>query len=160
LAAVRRSRGFTYLGVLLAIALLGIALAAVGTTWTTVVQRERETQLLFAGDAFRAAIASYYTSGPAPRLPQTLGELVQDERQPVPRRHLRRIYLDPMTGGSDWELLRDPDGGIYGVASRSQRAPMKRANFSDEDAAFAAADHYCDWRFEFSPVRRARRPSG
>lgn len=152
---LRDARGFTYLAILLAIALLGIALAAVGTVWMTVTQREREAQLLFVGHAYRDAIASYYASGPAAhQLPQELGDLLQDERQPLPRKHLRRLYLDPMTGRADWQLMRDPDGGIYGVSSSSQHVPLKRANFSDEDADFADAKCYCDWRFEFAPSQR------
>lgn len=152
------SAGFTYLGILLAVAFLGIALAAVGTVWTTTLRREREAQLLFVGDAFRLAIASYYASGR--QLPQELDDLVEDKRTPLPRRHLRRIYLDPMTGRADWQLLRDPDGGIFGVASSSQRAPLKRANFSPEDAQFEKAACYCEWRFEFSARRDAGRRSG
>ena len=150
--------GFTYLGVLLAVALLGIGLAAVGTVWATTMRREREVQLLFVGDAFRSAIASYYASGR--RFPQELDELVADPRTPVPRRHLRRIYLDPMTGRADWQLLRDPDGGIFGVASSSQQAPLKRANFPEQDVGFEKAQCYCEWQFEFNPTRGAGRRSG
>jgi len=156
--ACRGARGFTYLGILLAIALLGIVLTAVGTMWSTVARRERETQLLFVGHAFREAIASNYASGPAAhQLPQELEDLLQDERQPLPRRYLRQIYLDPMTGRADWQLLRDPDGGIYGVTSSSQHAPLKRANFSDEDTDFTGSDCYCNWRFEFVPSHRLLR---
>jgi type II secretory pathway pseudopilin PulG len=152
------SAGFTYLGILLAVALLGIALAAVGTVWTTTLRREREAQLLFVGDAFRNAIASYYASGR--QLPQELDELVEDKRVPLPRRHLRRIYLDPMTGRADWQLLRDPDGGIFGIASSSQLAPLKRANFREQDVEFEKAECYCEWQFEFNPTRGAGRRSG
>jgi type II secretory pathway pseudopilin PulG len=149
------STGFTYLGILFAIALMGVALAAAGTLWSTAAQRDREAQLLFVGHEFRNAIASFAASGPsASQLPRELEDLVQDDRQALPRRHLRRIYQDPMTGNTEWELLRDPDGGIYGVRSKSQRAPIKRANFSDEDAGFAGAECYCDWRFEYTPSRR------
>lgn len=155
----RGARGFTYLGILLAVVLLGIALGAAGTLWSMTAQRERETQLLFAGNAIRDAIASYYASGPvAHQLPHELADLLQDDRLPLPKRHLRQIYPDPMTGSADWQLLRDPDGGIFGVASGSQRAPLKRANFADEDLGFEAAKCYCDWRFEFVPSQRGHSP--
>jgi type II secretory pathway pseudopilin PulG len=154
----RRLRGFTYLGILIAVAFLGIGLAAIGTVWATTAQREREAQLLFAGDAYRAAIEGYYRSGPmAQRLPQELDELLTDAREPLVRHHLRRLYPDPMTGRADWELIRDPDGGIVGVSSTSQRAPLKRANFAVEDAAFEGTKCYCDWKFVFSPQRPGRR---
>jgi type II secretory pathway pseudopilin PulG len=138
---------------------LGIALSAIGTVWTTTAQREREAQLLFVGDAFRTAIGKYYESGPlAHQLPQDLDDLVLDKRVPLPRRYLRRIYLDPMTGQADWQILRDPDGGIVGVSSSSQRTPIKRANFTAQDAQFTDAKCYCEWKFEFSPMRRANVP--
>jgi type II secretory pathway pseudopilin PulG len=153
--SARAARGFTYLAILLTLALLGIGLAAVGTVWSTTMHRERETQLLFIGHAYRDAIASYYSSGPAAhQLPRELADLVQDDRLPLVRRHLRRVYADPFTGQADWELLRDPDGGIRGVASHSPRQPLKRANFDDEDADFAGAECYCEWRFEFSAAQR------
>jgi len=156
--APRRFRGFTYLGILIAVAFLGIALTAIGTVWTTTAQREREAQLLFAGDAYRVAIESYYRSGPvAQQLPKDLDELLSDTRGPLVRRHLRHLYPDPMTGRVDWELIRDPDGGIVGVSSTSQRAPMKRAHFAAEDAAFEGTQCYCDWKFVFSPQRPGRR---
>ena len=52
-------RGFTYVGLLLAVALAGVALAAAGTLWSTVAQRDRELELLFVGDQYRRAIGSY-----------------------------------------------------------------------------------------------------
>src|SRR6185369_6096551 len=85
----RRLRGFTYLGILIAVAFLGIGLAAIGTVWATTAQREREAQLLFAGDAYRAAIEGYYRSGPvAQQLPKELDELLNDARGPLVRHHL------------------------------------------------------------------------
>ena len=40
-------RGFTYIGLLIFIALLGIGLAMTGQIWHTSVQREKEAELLF-----------------------------------------------------------------------------------------------------------------
>ncbi len=146
--------GFTYLGILLAVAFLGIALAAAGTLWSFAAQREREAQLLYVGDQYRSAIAHYYASGPvAHRLPQSLEELLEDQRSPLPRRYLRQLYADPMTGRADWQLIRDPDGGIFGVASSSSGIPLKKANFTGQDVEFAGSDCYCNWRFEFTPSR-------
>ncbi len=94
-----RAGGFTYLGILLAVAFLGIALAAVGTVWATAVQRDREAELLFVGKAYRDAIRSYYLIGSgAARYPDDIQDLIEDHRFPDVRRHLRRIYADPMTG--------------------------------------------------------------
>src|SRR5262245_44395213 len=100
---IRFERGFTYLGILIAMALFGVALAATGEVWRTTAQREREQELLFVGNQFRTAFMNYYANTPAgkPRFPRTLDDLVEDSRFPVPRRHLRRVYADPMTGKPD-----------------------------------------------------------
>jgi type II secretory pathway pseudopilin PulG len=150
--ALRSQRGFTYIAILLAVAFLGIGLAAIGSVWATTAQREREAQLLFIGDAYRHAIASYYRAGQ--RYPQELSELIEDTRSGVVRRHLRRIYADPMTGQADWELIRNPDGGIAGVVSTSIAVPIKRANFANEDSSFVDSQCYCDWRFQYTPPAR------
>src|SRR5207302_8513176 len=91
-----RQAGFTYLGLLAAIVLMGLLLTVAARVWSLTAQRERETQLLFVGDAFRMAIAGYYAHGH--RYPATLENLLADDRSPVPMRYLRRLYLDPKIG--------------------------------------------------------------
>jgi type II secretory pathway pseudopilin PulG len=159
LVAARRASegGFTFLGVLFAVAFLGISLAAAGTLWSTVSKREREAELLYVGDEIRAAIGDYYTHGPAPAFPPDWRDLIQDQRFPAVRRHLRKLYADPMTGQADWQIIRDPNGAIMGVASNSHKTPMKRANFSAADAAFEDAECYCDWQFVYLPQAGQRR---
>lgn len=147
-----RTRGFTYLGLLLAVALFGLGLAAVGQVWSTVVKREREQELLFVGEQFRQAIGQYYESSPGvKRYPRTLGDLLQDDRMPTVRRHLRRIYLDPMTGTDRWALIMQGDQ-ILGVHSLSKDAPLKTGNFEAPNAGFAEATAYSDWRFVYAPA--------
>ena len=142
--------GFTYIGLLVAIVVMGLMLTLVGRVWSISEQREREAQLLFAGDAIRMAIASYFASGH--RYPLSLQDLILDDRSPVPIRHLRRLYIDPMTGTADWTLVRAPDGsGIMGVASSSRLAPLKRNGFASVDAAFEDSDCYCAWQFVYVP---------
>ena len=150
--------GFTYLGILIAMALFGVALAATGDVWRTAAQREREQELLFVGNQFRNAFSTYYGFTPAgkPRYPRALEDLVEDNRFPVPRRHLRRVYADPMTGKPDWVLLDAPGGGIAGVQSRSEAKPLKTGNFAPPDVRFEGAERYSDWKFVFEP-RRLRR---
>jgi len=63
----------------------------------------------------------------------------RNSRYPTPRRHLRRLFIDPITGKADWGLVTAPEGGIMGIYSQSDREPQKRANFATEDADFAAA---------------------
>jgi type II secretory pathway pseudopilin PulG len=148
--------GFTYLGVLVLVALLGLALGAAGEVAATSARREREAQLLWVGHQYRAAIGRYWVQRHA--FPRALAELLgPGPDDPAPVRHLRRLYPDPMTGAVDWTLVQAPDGGILGVASSSSRAPIKVARFDDADAGFEEASTYGDWKFVFQPVP-ARRP--
>lgn len=141
-----KQHGFTYLGLLFAVVIMGLMLTVVARVWRTTVQREREAQLLWIGHAYRMAISSYYAFGH--RYPATLQDLVTDERFPEPRHHLRRLYPDPMTGKADWALLLTPNqSGIQGVASTSQEAPIKRDGFDSVDLAFKDAECYCRWKF-------------
>ena len=144
--------GFTYLYVLMLIVLIGMGLAAAGTLWRTDAQRAREAELLFIGSQYRQAIRSYYEFDPAqPRLPQSIDDLLQDNRRPNILRHLRRAYRDPLTGG-ELALIRAPDTqGIAGVYSLATGSPFKIAGFLPEDAAFKDASTYADWRFVFTP---------
>lgn len=153
--AAALQRGFTYIGLLVAVFIMGLMLTVVARIWSTTERRERETQLLWVGHEYRKAIASYYASGR--RFPATLQELLQDERTPIPRHHLRRLYPDPITGQADWKLLLTPNaGGIMGIASSSQGAPIKRDGFDPVDAGFKDADCYCTWQFIFFPSRYHR----
>lgn len=157
----RAQTGFTYLFVLMLIVLIGMGLAAAGTLWRTEAQRAREADLLFIGDQYRQAIRSYYELDPAqPRLPQSLDDLLEDNRRPDIVRHLRRAYRDPFTG-EPLALIREPDThGIVGVYSRAPGQPFKIAGFPAKDEAFADAKSYAGWRFVFAlPPRAAARPA-
>ena len=142
-------RGFTYIGLLFAIAILGITLATIGVVWSTQIRRDREAELLYIGNQYRAAIGRYLNSGG--QYPLELADLVEDKRTPVARRYLRRLYPDPMTNNVDWELITEPQGGIMGIASRSQGKPIKVAGFDAGNLEFGKAETYNDWKFIYSP---------
>jgi len=110
-------RGFTYLALLLAIALLGIGLAAASEVWSTVAKRQRMEQLEWVGQQYLQAIGSYYESSPGPvkAYPKTLKELLDDKRFAFARRYLRQEYVNPFSGRPDWVLVRSSDGGIRGI---------------------------------------------
>ncbi len=151
----RGDRGFTYVGLLALIVLIGILLAAAGEVASTAAQREREVQLLWVGHEYRTAIGRYWSRKRA--YPQTLQELLGSAPDaPVQVRYLRRLYPDPMTNAIDWVLVPAPNGGIMGVASSSKRVPLKTGHFDDTDPGFADAKSYGDWQFTFLPglVRR------
>jgi len=148
--------GFTYIGLLIAVVILGVALSAVGTVWRTQAQREREQELLFIGHEFRAAIAAYSTAN-GRQFPQDINDLLEDKRGPEPRHYLRRFYADPMTGAQDWTILQADSlgiaglSGIVGIASSSNVAPLKKAGFSAGEEAFKDATAYSDWKFVYVP---------
>lgn len=144
----KANRGFTYLGVLLLIAVSSVALAATGTLWTSAAQRDRERQLLWVGGQYAQALRSYYRASPGlAQYPQALADLLQDNRFPQARRHIRRLYPDPITNSQEWGLLRGLDGRITGVHSRSDDTPFKRSGFSTEWSGFEGLEHYSDWQF-------------
>lgn len=146
--AAARERGAGYLLVLFAMAALGIGLAKTGEVWQQSSQREREAQLLFVGHQFRLALAAYRDNTPPeqPIAPSSLAELLEDRRQPNTRHHLRRLWVDPMTGSTDWGLVR-VGGRIVGVHSRDEREPI-RSVFSSRDAELAGAATYAQWVFQ------------
>lgn len=145
---MRGQRGFTYVGLLFAVAFIGLLLASAGEVWQAAAQREREEELLFIGREFARAIAAYSaaTPGEPKQWPQRLEDLVEDRRGPVLRRHLRKIYHDPMTGRAEWGLVK-AGPAIVGVHSLAEDKPRKRANFEDDEASFAGAVSYRGWRF-------------
>jgi type II secretory pathway pseudopilin PulG len=144
----RNERGFTYLGLLFFLAIAGLALASVGVVWHTANLREKERELLFVGAQFRSAILQYHASSPgARRYPAQLEELLQDNRYPNVRRYLRRVYRDPLTGNTEWGLVKAPDGGILGVYSLAPGQPFKSGGFSTTEAGFEDAESYADWKF-------------
>lgn len=147
-ASLFSSRGYALLMALLAVATLGLASTVAVHSASLDAQRERETELLFVGAQYREALRRYHAETPevGQQYPQRLEDLLEDRRGPTTRRHLRRLYPDPMTGRVDWALAMHA-GRIVGISSRSQRVPLKRAGFDAEDAAFAKAGTYADWKF-------------
>lgn len=142
-------RGWVLLALLFLLAVIGAGMAALGTVWTTVAQREREAELLFFGEQYRRAIESYLQRGLGSEkpYPPSLEALLQDRRFPMPVRHLRRLYPDPMTGRPEWGLVRDAQGGIVGVYSLSDVQPLRTTGFTPEQEGFAEASSYRDWVF-------------
>lgn len=161
ISSPRSRAGFTYVGLLIAIVFFGLGSVGAARVLASSERGEREAELLFVGNQFRRAIASYYTTSPgAPRYPEKLEDLLLDPRVPAIRRHLRKIYVDPITVNAEWGLIKAPEGGIMGVHSLSEREPLKRANFDFADQGFeevakSAAERpysYRDWQFVFRPA--------
>lgn len=157
LADGRCDGGWVLLALLFVLAALGTGMAAVGTVWTTAVQREKEAELLFVGEQYRRAIESYQRRGTGAEkpYPPSLEALLLDQRFPMPVRHLRRLYPDPMTGRPEWGLIRDAQGGIIGVYSLAAGKPLKRAGFGPAQEGFESAASYQDWVFKARSTQNA-----
>jgi len=143
--------GFTFLGLMIIIAIMGIVLLTVGEVWHVAQKRAKEQELLFVGNQFRQAIKLYGAHTPGGNkqqaYPATLEDLLKDPRYPSTQRYLRRIYLDPITGSPDWGVTRAPNGGINGVYSLSEETPIKQSNFRLVDQNFEGKTKYADWIF-------------
>lgn len=144
--------GFSYVGLLILVAIAGVALAGAGQLWSTASKREREARLLFVGDEFRRAIGSCYECSPGVRqFPHLLEDLLEDRRLPAVRRHLPKIYMNPMTGSTEWGLIKNGNAflGVHGV---SKDRPLKTVNFRPEDAGFEGSGAYTGWNFTYQPA--------
>lgn len=145
-----RARGFAYIWTLMLVAFMGVGAVIASELYSTSVRRDKERELLFIGHEFRTAIGRYYNSnaGGQQAYPLTLEDLLKDPRFPSARRHLRRLYADPVTGKSEWGTVLI-QGRIVGVHSLSEKTPIKQDNFDDSEAAFRHKPKYSDWVFTY-----------
>jgi type II secretory pathway pseudopilin PulG len=154
LGILRNRSGFSYLGVLILVAVMSISLIGTGRYWSTIVKRELEAELLYRGDRIREAIASYYNNPPGGQnktYPRQFSDLLKDPRYPSVKRHLRKWYTDPMNRGKDWVYILDASQRLKGVHSAHQGTPLKIGNFPKEYGKFERAQTYEDWTFVFVP---------
>jgi type II secretory pathway pseudopilin PulG len=156
LALWQNHSGFSYLGVLILVAVISISLVGTGRYWSTIIKREREAELLFRGDQIRKAIASYYDNSPegqAKAYPRQFSDLIKDPRFPSLKRHLRRWYTDPMTPNGEWVYLMDASQRLKGIHSSHPGKPLKKDNFLKEYRDFKLAQTYADWVFVYIPSK-------
>ena len=144
--------GFTYMGLMMIIAISGIAMAGVGIVWQQDMQREREKELLFVGEEYRKAIGSFYENSPngTKQFPATLQDLLIDNRGLTTKHHIRKLYSDPFMRDKNWDLIT-LDSRIFGVRSNSKLVPIKKTGFAAYYDAFSEAASYNDWRFFYTP---------
>jgi type II secretory pathway pseudopilin PulG len=148
--------GFSYVGLLIALAIISLSAAATVQLGAIVYRRHAEEELIYIGLQYKRAIRSYFEAAPVgvPSTPPTrLEDLVRDPRFPGVKRHIRTIYNDPLTGKPDWVLIKSPDGkGFLGVRSRSKETPIRMENFPDEIFYFKNKTRYADWVFVYGVV--------
>ncbi|RDS93253.1 type II secretion system protein [Pseudomonas fluorescens] len=139
------------MGMLVTVAVVAVMLMEVGTLWSSVLQRERELELLARGNEIRRAIGLYYAVGNT--FPKSLEDLVLDRRQPTIKRYLRRIYSDPLTGTTDWGVVPGPSETIMGVFSQAKGTPFKQGNFAVINQSFTGQGSYQGWVFLYGSVQ-------
>ena len=143
--------GFTYIAVLAMLFIVSLGLSQLGPAWAHQVQREREQELLRIGATYVQALASYHQASPGSlkQFPKSLDELLRDERHLGIRRHLRRVYTDPLQPGQPFGLLRGEDGTIQGVYSTRAEPPLRQAAQTPAggEPLPAGARSYRDWVF-------------
>ena len=146
-AARSAEMGFTYPAALILIVAVALAAQATSIPTSGQLRSEREAELLFRGQAYIAAIESYASAEGTGELPGRLQDLLADPRQEG-RRHIRRLYEDPMPDGG-WRVIQDAGGGIQGVVSTAPGKPRRLAHFPKGLEDFEDAETYQDWRFVF-----------
>jgi type II secretory pathway pseudopilin PulG len=118
------SPGFTLVGVVVAIAILTILVAAIGPSVYAISQREKETELIFRGRQYARAIVLFQRK--FGRLPNSINELEKSKPHT-----LRKRYKEPMCDCDQWHLIiagtpdASPPGAIPGLQGtpRPNRTP-------------------------------------
>jgi type II secretory pathway pseudopilin PulG len=116
-------RGYLMVGLLVAISIMAIMMAAAMPAWHTMAQREKEAELVFRGEQIARGIGLYqrrFANAPAP----SIDFLVE-------QRFLRKKYKDPITN-DDFQVLtsgtNQQPGQIQGQAQGA--APATRITFT------------------------------
>jgi len=118
-----KERGFTMALALAMVTIMGIFLMVALPILATDVQREKEMNLIFRGEAIANALRLYNLR--MGKYPTQLEELMK-----IKPRVIRQLYTDPMTEEGTWEYIYAVQPGvsgsneglpIMGVRSRSER---------------------------------------
>ena len=150
--AVRRDGGFTYLGLVILVTVIGLVGAATLKVDSLLRRAAAEEELLEIGAAFSDALRTYAEATPKgqPAQPPSLQELLKDPRSPAVRRHLRKIFVDPLTGKAEWGIVWVNPGnrtGVLAVYSLSQAKPLNVAHFDARFVNLENKEHIADWKF-------------
>lgn len=146
----RPQQGFTYLNLIVLLTIIGMS-----TTYSVrlgkLYQRSwAEQELLLIGTSFSLALESYAAATPPgySTLPATLEDLLRDPRFSIPKRHLRKIFTDPITGRAEWGIVYlGEEKGVLAVYSLSDDRPMKIGNFPNRFQSFSDKLRISDWKF-------------
>ena len=99
--------GFTIIVVLVAVAVTSILLSTVVTTWTHVMRRADEAELIWRGQQYAKAIECYVGLRAVP--PTELEQLAE-------ARCIRQLYAQPLSDDGSWRLVRATAPGVVPTA--------------------------------------------
>ena len=104
----RGERGVLLVALIVAMTVMMILLTASAQSWTTVIRREREQELIFRGNQYIQALRLYQQEHGG-QFPTKLEDLMEEG----PRRHryIRQLFEDPFDKDGEWNLIfLGPDG--------------------------------------------------
>lgn len=98
--AKNQDGGYLLIMLMVAVFALSIGLMIAVPVWQTVVQRDREEELIFRGNQYVEAVRLYLQKNPG-RYPSSL-KVLFDEK------FLRKPYTDPMVPNGKWDVILNP----------------------------------------------------
>jgi len=139
------------IGVLIVLALAALGAVQTGQRLIDARQRANEEELLFVGEQYREAIQSYWRASPrgVHSWPVQFDDLIEDRRFPETRRHIRKLFADPMSPQTPWGVVRQGNA-LIGVYSKASGMPFRQTGFSSLQKGFEDAQTYDAWRFVVS----------
>jgi len=93
----RNERGYAMAALMVALAVIGVIVGMATPVWQTVMQREREEELIFRGRQYARAIQLFQRKY-ANAFPPNIDVLVE-------QRFLRKKYRDPVSKDGEFEIL-------------------------------------------------------
>jgi type II secretory pathway pseudopilin PulG len=106
---VMRQRGYNMVMLMIAITVLNIMVAIALPSWTSLIQRDKEEELISRGFQYVEAIRVFQNR--FQRLPVRIEELIE-----VKPRCIRRLWKDPMTDGGKFAVIHpdqpQPNGAL------------------------------------------------
>jgi type II secretory pathway pseudopilin PulG len=145
---------------LVAMTVMAILMSVALPTWTRMVQREREEELIFRGEQYARALRLLQTAKPG-ATPNTLDQLIDEH-------YLRKKYKDPLSPEKDGEfqLLRvgTPSAGTAGSGGAAGQQPgtagsvlstsgsggimgVVSKNTAESIRTYNGKNHYNEWQF-------------
>lgn len=134
--------GFVMVALLVGMAVAAVWMTAALPSWRHQVQREKEAELIFRGEAIARAIYLYRQEN-GQNLPPNLDVLVS-------RRYLRKKYIDPITGKDFVPVAGVTSGGGFGGPGTQGIVGVRSTSQDRSIRVYGGQEQYSLWAFDFS----------